>query len=237
MVNKQYIAYYRVSTKKQGKSGLGLEAQRQSVIKFISPDSNLVEEYTDIESGKNNTRVNLLKALSECKRTGATLLIAKLDRLSRNASFTIMLRDSNINFICVDMPDVNNLTIGILAIMAQDEVERISKRIKEALGVIKKKLDNGEEHISKDGNVITKLGSSNTIPDSVRYKGLVVRKNNAKNNPESRKAGAFIVSLRNEGKSFYSIIEILNSSGFKAPRGGEFTQIQAKRLYDRYVNN
>lgn len=234
MSNKTYIAYYRVSTKKQGKSGLGLEAQRQSVMSFITPDSTLVSEYTDVESGKNNNRKNLLQALDECKKTGATLLIAKLDRLSRNANFTLMLRDSNIDFICVDMPDVNSLTIGILAIMAQDEVERISKRIKDALGVIKHKIEKDGSHVSKEGNVITRLGSGGTISDDIRLKGLEVRKKNARDNPESKKAGAFIVSLKKSGKSFYAITNMLNQSGFSAPRGGEFSQAQTKRLYERY---
>jgi DNA invertase Pin-like site-specific DNA recombinase len=234
MISKTYIAYYRVSTKKQGKSGLGLEAQRQSVMNFIPSDSTLVSEYTDVESGKNNNRKNLLKALEECKKTGATLLIAKLDRLSRNANFTLMLRDSKINFICVDMPDVNSLTIGILAIMAQDEVERISKRIKDALGVIKHKIEKEGSHVSKEGNVITKLGSGGTISEEVRLKGLQIRKENAKNNPESMKAGAFIVSLKKSGKSFYAITNMLNQSGFKTPKGGKFTQVQTKRLYERY---
>ena len=234
MSQKKYIAYYRVSTQRQGKSGLGLAAQREYVRNFLRDDNPLVNNYQDIETGKNSNRPELLKAIEECKKTGATLLIAKLDRLSRNAKFILTLRDSKVDFICADMPDANSLTIGMMAIIAQDEVERISKRVKDALGVIKDKLDRGETHVSKNGNVINKLGSGTGISEEIRNKGLQVRQDNAKNNPESKKAGALIVSLKESGKSFYAITKILNQSGFKAPKGGEFSQAQTKRLYERY---
>ena len=232
---KQYIGYYRVSTQRQGKSGLGLESQRQSVQAFVNQDDVLVSEYTDIESGKINNRPNLNKALEECRTTGATLLIAKLDRLSRNAAFTLMLRDSNISFVAVDNPDINSLTIGILALVAQDEAERISKRVVSALGVIQDKFKKGLTHTSKEGNVITSLGSGNRITRDIRLEGMRVRKENARNNPESIKSGALIISLRESGKSFYAITKVLNSSGFTTPKGGKFSQIQTQRLYDRYI--
>lgn len=235
MNNKKYIGYYRVSTIRQGKSGLGLESQRQSVQAFVNQGDIMLSEYTDVESGKNNNRPNLTKALQECKETGATLLIAKLDRLSRNAAFTLMLRDSNINFVAVDNPDINSLTIGILALVAQDEAERISKRVVSALGVIQAKFKKGLSHTSKEGNVITSLGSGNRITDKVRLKGMEVRVSNAKNNPESIKAGTLIISLKESGKSFYAITKVLNTSGFTTPKGGKFSQVQTQRLYERYI--
>ena len=235
MSNKQYIGYYRVSTVRQGKSGLGLESQRQSVQAFVNDSDVMLSEYTEVESGKNNNRPNLTKALQECRETGATLLIAKLDRLSRNAAFTLMLRDSNINFVAVDNPDINSLTIGILALVAQDEAERISKRVVSALGVIQDKFKKGLTHTSKEGNVITTLGSGNRITTQVRMKGMQVRINNAKNNPESVKSGALIISLKESGKSFYAITKVLNNSGFTTPKGGKFSQVQTQRLYERYV--
>lgn len=234
MNENKYIAYYRVSRISQGKSGLGLGAQRKDVKRFISDDKQLVNSYQDVESGKNSDRPELLKAIDECKRTGCILLIAKLDRLSRNAKFIFTLRDSSVKFICVDMPDANNLTIGMMAVIAQDEVERTSKRTKDALAVIKDKLKRGETHISKSGKVVKRLGSPVLITDEARQKGFVKRIQNAKNNPESMKAGAFIVSLKKAGESFYSITKKLNQSGFKAPRGGNFSQSQTKRLYERY---
>lgn len=234
IIQKQYIGYYRVSTKSQGKSGLGLESQKQSVKDFIVPDGVLVNEYQDIESGKNSDRPNLLKAIEECKITDSVLLIAKLDRLSRNAKFIFTLRDSNVKFISVDMPEANNLTIGIMAVLAQDEAERTSKRTKAALQVIKDKINRGETHISKSGKVVKSLGSPKNLTDAARKKGCEVRQRRAANNTESIKAGAFIVTLKESGLSFYKIANKLNQSGFTTPRGGEFNQVQTKRLYERY---
>ena len=136
---EQYIAYYRVSTQKQGNSGLGLEAQRSDVSRFVERGGTLIADYQDIESGKKNDRPNLIKAIEECKKRNATLLIAKLDRLSRNASFIFTLHDSKIKFVCCDMPDANSITIGIMAVLAQDERERTSQRTKAALAELKRK--------------------------------------------------------------------------------------------------
>jgi len=124
----RYIAYYRVSTQKQGNSGLGLEAQKTMVKHHLKTDDILLEEYEEVESGKNNNRPQLQKAIEHCKNMGAILLIAKLDRLSRNAGFIFLLKDSQVNFKCCDMPEANSLTIGIMAVLAQEERELISKR-------------------------------------------------------------------------------------------------------------
>ena len=229
----KYIAYYRVSTQKQGKFGLGLSAQVSSVKGFIDDGSEVISEYREVESGTRNNRVELNKALAECEATGATLLIAKLDRLSRNASFILRLRDSNVNFIAVDNPDINNLTIGILALVAQDEAERISSRVTSALGEIKSNIAKRGYHISKAGNRITSLGSNN-MNEGVRVKGLEAIKRKARGNKDSQRAGAFIISLREGGKSYYAISKVLNDNGFVTPRGKSFSQVQVKRLYERY---
>ena len=134
----KYIAYYRVSTVKQGQSGLGLEAQKASVADYLSTaKGELINEFTEIQSGKKNNRPELDKALRKCRLTGATLLIAKLDRLSRNAAFLINLQDSAINFVACDMPEANTLTVGLMACLADYEREMISKRTKEALKAAK----------------------------------------------------------------------------------------------------
>lgn len=110
-----YIAYYRVSTSKQGASGLGLEAQKQIVDAYIGQEQGrrVLMSFQDIESGKKNTRPQLMKAIEACRKFNCTLLIAKLDRLSRNASFILTLRDNNVKFQALDIPEANTLTIGI----------------------------------------------------------------------------------------------------------------------------
>jgi DNA invertase Pin-like site-specific DNA recombinase len=134
----KHINYYRVSTAKQGLSGLGLEAQKNTALEYLSRvGGELIESYTDIESGSKNNRPELEKALRKCRLTGATLLIAKLDRLSRNRRFLMDLQDSSINFVCCDMPEANNLTVGLLACMADYERELISERTKAALEAAK----------------------------------------------------------------------------------------------------
>lgn len=218
----KYIAYYRVSTQKQGNSGLGLEAQRSDVSRFVERGGSLIAEHQDIESGKNNDRPNLIKAIEECKKHGATLLIAKLDRLSRNASFILMLRDSKVDFVCCDMPDANSITIGIMAILAQEEREWTSLRTKAALAELK-----------KQGK---KLGTPENLTEQARINSLNVRQQNAINDENNRKAGALIVSMREQGKSFYQITKELNKLGFKTRKGKMFQQNQVQILYKRYSN-
>lgn len=216
---ERYIAYYRVSTQKQGLSGLGIEAQKSSVKRFINEDSIMLSEFTDIESGKRNDRPNLLLAIETCKKENAILLIAKLDRLSRNAAFIFTLRDTQVKFKCADMPNANSVTIGIMAVLAQDERERTSLRTKDALAELKKKG--------------VKLGTPENLNVAARLKGLQVRKENAQNNEDNRKATALITALKNENKSFYTITKQLNNFGFKTRRGNVFTQVQVKLLYER----
>ncbi len=217
---EKYIAYYRVSTQKQGNSGLGIEAQKSAVQRFINQEDELLHELTDIESGKNNDRPNLLRAIELCKQNHSILLIAKLDRLSRNAAFIFTLRDSKVKFKCCDMPDANSVTIGIMAVLAQDERERTSQRTKDALAELK-----------RQGK---KLGSPQNLDITARAKGLHVRKNNALTNENNRKAAALILALRERGKSYYRITLELNALGFKTRRGNNFSQVQTKILFEKF---
>ena len=130
------IGYERVSTARQGASGLGIEAQRQAIEAFAEQrGATLIARFTEVESGRCPDRPELGKALHLAKVTGATLVIAKLDRLSRNAAFLLTLRDSGVRFSAVDLPEANDLTVGIMALVAQQEREAISRRTKEALAV------------------------------------------------------------------------------------------------------
>ena len=135
---QKFVAYERVSTARQGKSGLGLEAQRKAIDEFTAArGATLVGRFTEVETGRRNDRPELDKALTLAKLTASTLVIAKLDRLSRNAAFLLTLRDSGVRFLAVDMPEANDLTVGIMALVAQQEREAISRRTKEALAAAK----------------------------------------------------------------------------------------------------
>ena len=135
----KFISYLRVSTKRQGASGLGLEAQRAAVTNWLNGgDWKIIEEVVEVESGKDDSnRPALQRALEACRRYGAKLVIAKLDRLGRNPSFLLSLRDAGIDFICCDMPDANRLTVGIMACVAEAEREAISERTRVALQAAK----------------------------------------------------------------------------------------------------
>src|SRR5258708_1859117 len=135
----KFVSYLRVSTKRQGESGLGLEAQRAAVETWLNGGSwQLIEEHVEVESGKrDNNRPALAKAFDACKAYRATLVIAKLDRLSRDAHFLLGLQKAGVEFIAVDNPHANRLTIGVLALVAEQEREAISQRTKAALAAAK----------------------------------------------------------------------------------------------------
>lgn len=136
----KYVAYYRVSTDRQGKSGLGLEAQKAAVKAYLANKGwPPIAEYTEVESGRKTNRPQLEAALAHCRLMGASLVVAKLDRLARNVSFLVKLRDSGVKFVCVDNPNVSDMIITILAAVAQEEAGMISKRTKAALAAAKER--------------------------------------------------------------------------------------------------
>jgi DNA invertase Pin-like site-specific DNA recombinase len=138
MAHGKFIAYYRVSTARQGRSGLGLEAQRKAVADHLNGGAwELVAEFTEVESGKRNDRPALAQALELCRKQKATLLIAKLDRLARNVHFISGLMQSGVDFVAVDMPQANRLTVHILAAVAEHERDMIAARTKAALAAAK----------------------------------------------------------------------------------------------------
>jgi DNA invertase Pin-like site-specific DNA recombinase len=213
----KYVAYYRVSTKSQGDSGLGLEAQRSAVAGFVR--GPLVAEFTEIESGKNNQRIQLAAAIDRAKREGAVLVIAKLDRLSRNASFIFTLRDSGVNFQCVDMPDANTLTIGIFATLAQHERELISSRTRAAL---RAKIDQGAT-----------LGNPDNLTPQAQAKGVAGNVARASANENNRRALSLASTLYKSGSNYSQIANQLNGAGFRTSRGCEFQATQVMRLIKR----
>lgn len=136
----QYVAYYRVSTNRQGQSGLGLDAQRQAVHGFTDQHSGLLlEEFTEVESGKADSRPQLQAAIAYCKKTGSILLIAKLDRLARKVAFIANLLESSVRFVAVDMPNADRFMLHVYAAMAEEEGRRIGERTKAALAAAKRR--------------------------------------------------------------------------------------------------
>jgi DNA invertase Pin-like site-specific DNA recombinase len=140
MAEGAFVAYCRVSTARQGKSGLGLEAQREAVRSYLNGGQwSLTAEFTEVESGKNDDRPELAKALQACRVYGAKLVIAKLDRLSRDAHFLLGLEKAGVDFVAADMPNANRLTVGIMAMVADEERRMISQRTKAALAAARKR--------------------------------------------------------------------------------------------------
>ena len=214
--HKQYVAYFRVSTQRQGASGLGLAAQRTSVNGYIHNRGEIRAEFTDVESGKKNNRPELLKAIAHCKQQGGVLLIAKLDRLTRNVAFIFTLRDSGVEFVCADMPEANTLTIGVMATMAQHEREVIGDRTRKALAEKK-----------KAGFV---LGKPENLTLEAVQKGLQVRQQNAREHENNRRAAALATSLRETNRSWSEVARMLNEYGFRTRRGKQFQAVQVQRI-------
>lgn len=211
-----FITYLRVSTQAQGDSGLGLEAQRAAVSKYLRDRGAILKEYVEVESGGKNNRVQLAAAIEEAKRTSSTLIIAKLDRLSRNAAFILALRDSGVQFQAADLPSANALTVGIFALIAEHERDLIARRTKDALNA--KRL-RGEA-----------LGTVRNLTDEGRKKGMAQRIANAKDNTANKQAKEIIDLHLAKGLSLTTIAARLNSAGFRTRRGCQFTPSGVARL-------
>jgi DNA invertase Pin-like site-specific DNA recombinase len=202
----KYVAYTRCSTVRQGQSGLGLEAQRQAVRNFAK-DGEIIAEYMEVETGTaKKKRVEIYKAIEMCKQTGATLIIAKLDRLARNVVFTATLLESKVPFVAVDAPFATPLTIHILSAVAENEAKLISDRTSKSLQIAKQR---GK-----------KLGNPQNLTQEARLKGAMKRKEIAFNNPNNVRAIAVINLLMKQSKMTYAeIAKTLNSDGFFSSRG------------------
>ena len=217
----KYVAYLRVSTQRQGYSGLGLEAQK-AIIKNFLHDKTPIAEFTEIESGRKTDRPKLKEALTQCRTTGATLIVAKLDRLARNVSFLSNLLESDVEIVFCDFPQANKMVLHILAAISQYEAELTAQRTKAALQAKKArgaKLGNPEHLMNKHKQAIANSNKTNS--------------EKAKKNPNNKRAVAFLKVMISQGKSLTEMTDILNSEGFVTAQGCKFVPATVRRLIKR----
>lgn len=217
------VAYYRVSTERQGASGLGLEAQRKGVADFLNGSCwKIAAEFTEVESGKrDDNRPELAAAIQACKLYGAKLVIAKLDRLSRDAHFLLGLDKAGVDFVAADMPNANRLTVGIMAMVAEEERRMISVRTKAALAAAKAR---GVKLGGRRSTVLTEEGRA-------AGRRALTRRSQAR----AAQLAPVIASLRAEGiTSLERIAAALTERGIPTARGGaRWSAVQVSRVVAR----
>ena len=217
-----YIAYLRQSTKKQAVSGLGIEAQREIIHNYLR-DQTPIAEFVETESGRHNDRPKLTEALALCRKTNSTLIVAKLDRLSRNVAFTSKLLESDVEIRFCDFPEANRLVLHIIASIAEYEAGLISQRTKQALKAKKARgirLGKPENLVNNLGKAISKSNSTN------RQKAL--------DNENNRRAIAMLKVLVIQELSLSEMARRLNEEGFVTSQGKPFTAWQVSVLLKRY---
>lgn len=221
MVNGKYVSYVRVSTARQGASGLGLEAQQDAVARFLNGGAwELVAEFKEIETGKGSNalakRPQLRAALEACRKLGATLVIAKLDRLARNVHFVSGLMESKVKFVACDMPDANELTIHMMAAFAEHEAKRISQRTKEALAIARAR-----------GVELGKAGAANLRPN--------VEQRQAAAHSFAEKLRPIFAGMVAEKLSQRGMVERMNTVGIPTSTGevGRWRLSQVQRILAR----
>lgn len=220
--NNQYVAYLRVSTQKQGYSGLGIEAQREIIQKYLH-DKTPIAEYVEIESGRKTDRPKLKEALMLCRKTEAVLIVAKLDRLARNVSFLSNLLENDVEIVFCDFPQANKMMLHILSAISQYEAELIAARTRSALQAKKVRgfrLGNPEHLMDKHGQAIR-----NSIK-TCRQK--------ADSNPNNTRAVAMLRTLIRENHTLKEMADILNREGFVTSQGCSFSKSTVYKLIRRY---
>lgn len=217
----RFVSYLRVSTAKQGASGLGLEAQRAAVASYLNGGAwTVLGEFVEVESGKRNDRPKLADALRLCRLHGATLVIAKLDRLSRDAHFLLGLEKAGVDFIAADMPHANRLTVGIMAMVADEERRMISARTKAALAAAKARG--------------TKLGSPGNLSNQAAGRALGSARKTEIADSRAADLAPILADIQAAGAtSLREIAAALNARGIPTARGGEWSAVQVSRVLGR----
>jgi DNA invertase Pin-like site-specific DNA recombinase len=220
MSEGKFISYLRVSTARQGRSGLGLEAQRQAVETFLNGGSwKVIKEFVEVESGKKADRPQLQKALQACRVFGAKLVIAKLDRLSRDAHFLLGLEQAGVDFVCADMPHANRLTVGIMAMVADEERRLISERTKAALAAAKRRG--------------VQLGGDRGGRLTAKARQAGHDANAAQAQQRAKDLAPIIAELQAAGiTSLRAIAAGLEQRGVPTARGGKWSSVQVMRLLE-----
>ena len=234
---RNFIGYYRVSTEKQGQSGLGLSAQAAAVKSFIdSQGGNLVGEFSDVISGSKVDRPGLEAVKKLAKETNAIVVVKAIDRLSREGFEVSMSMDKlGITVIDCDSPGDGELIRDIKLSMAKEERNKIRVRTQAALDQIKANIERDGYHIAKSGRKITSLGTmKNLNTDKAVRRSVAARKRKAKEDPNNQKAIAVIKVLRKQHKTYRAIAAYLNEHGFKTSRGNNFTACQVRNLRKTY---
>ena len=221
-MNTTYVAYLRQSTKKQEVSGLGIEAQRQIIQKFLGQEKPIAE-YVETESGKRTDRPKLAEALDLCRKTKSTLIVAKLDRLSRNVAFTSKLLESDVEIKFCDFPEANRLVLHIIASIAEYEAGLISQRTKQSL---KAKKSRGIQ-LGKPENL------TNNLDRAIENSRQTIHKK-ANDNPNNKRAVAMLKVLIGQELSLSEMARRLNEEGFVTSQGKKFTAWQVSVLLKRY---
>jgi len=217
MSQEKFVAYYRVSTRAQGASGLGLDAQRKAVRDYLDGGALLAAEFTEVESGRENGRKELAKALAACRLFGARLVIAKLDRLARNVAFVSRLMESGVDFLAVDFPQANALTVHLLAAIAEHERTMISQRTKVALAAAKAR----GRQLGNPGNLRNRREG--------HLRSIAVRA--AKASAKAADVMPIVMELQASGHTSLGRVAFgLNRLGIPAARGGQWSATQVKRL-------
>ena len=227
MAQGNFVSYLRVSTARQGQSGLGLEAQRKAVEDFLNGGHwKLIQEFVEIESGKINDRAELTKAMALCRLRNAILVIAKIDRLSRDAHFLLGLQKASVRFVAADMPEANEMVVGIMAVVAQAERKMISTRTKAALAAAKAKGTKlgGIRHRA-DGSIVK-------IDADAIAKGRAVRA--AKAQARAADIAPIVDDIKESGAvSLRQIAAGLNERGIPTARGCQWSAVQVQRVMSR----
>lgn len=231
------VTYFRVSTQEQGRSGLGLEAQRSAVAAFCATRGcNVLGEFVEVESGKRDDRPQLLAALHRAKVTGATLVIAKLDRLSRNVAFLASLQDSGARFLAADMPEANELTVHIMAAVAQAERKAIAKRTREALLAAKARgtWAKADGTPYKSGERLGNPNGAAALQRAGKGNGAAIGALKAGAEARAADLAPIIAELRAEGyTSLPALASQLNARSIRTARGGQWHASSVSNLLAR----